>query len=324
LILPDNHYLESWQADSDVPYTLDSHFGVGQPVIKPIGDTKPSVEFILELSRAIGGHMTRSLPFQDYPSVIRWAAGKLFESGRGSMQGESDRAWLAYLGKRGWIDPRHKTSEEFWHHLIQQGAWVDTIRKEVFLGEAFDTPSGKFEFYMQGLKQEFEKYAPEEALLERLNIKARGDEVYLPHHEPARFAGDEFEYMYHLIPFDINIVGDGTPTNSPLLMEMVGFRHYVRWDSWAEINPETARLVGVSDGDWIWLESPVGKVKVRARIYSGAHPDMVNVPMGLGHTALGRYTKDRGINPNTLLVKDADMLSGVPATSGTRVKIYKA
>lgn len=177
---------------------------------------------------------------------------------------------------------------------------------------------------MQGLKQVLAKHASGEGQLERLKIMARGDEVYLPHHEPARFAGDEFEYFYYLNPFEINIVGDGTPTNSPLLMEMVGFRQYIRWDSWAEINPETAKEVGVSDGDWIWLESPVGKEKVRARIYSGAHPDMVNIPMGLGHTALGRFTKNRGINPNTLLVKDVDTLSGVPARSGTRVKIYKA
>lgn len=324
LILPDSHYLESWQADFDVPYTLDSHFGVGQPVIKPIGNTKPSVEFILELAGALGGTITRSLPFQDYPSVIRWAAGKLFESGRGSMQGEVDRAWLAYLGKRGWIDPRYKTFEEFWQDLLQQGAWVDTIRRQVFLKDAFDTPSKKFEFYMQGLKQALAKHGSGEAQLEQLRITARGDAVYLPHHEPARFSGDEFEYLYYLNPFEINIVGDGTATNSPLLMEMIGFRQYVRWDSWAEISPETAREVGVSDGDWIWLESPVGKEKVRARVYSGAHPDMVNVPVGLGHTALGRYTKNRGINPNTLLVKDLDMLSGVPARSGTRVKIYKA
>jgi hypothetical protein len=51
---------------------------------------------------------------------------------------------------------------------------------------------------------------------------------------------------------------------------------------------------------------------------------MVYLPVGLGHTALGRYTKNRGINPNILLVKDFDLLSGVPAKLGTRVKIYKA
>ncbi len=324
LILPDNHYLESWQEDFDVPYTSYNHFGVGRPVIKPIGNTKSAVDCILKLSDALGGTLTRSLPFPDYSSVIRWAAGKLFESRRGGIQGETNEAWLEYLNKRGWVAHRYETFKDFWQELIQQGGWVDTIRKQIFLKDAFDTPSKKFEFYMQGLKEELEKYNTGEVQLEQLKITARGDEIYLPHHEPARFAGDEFKYPYHLIPYEINTVGDGTPTNSPLLMEMVGFRHYIRWDSWAEIDPETAERIGVSEGDWVWIESPTGKAMIRARIYSGVQPDMVNVPVGLGHTAIGRFSKNRGINPYTLLVKDFDMLSGVPATSGTRVRIYKA
>jgi anaerobic selenocysteine-containing dehydrogenase len=337
LILPDNLYLESWQEDFDVPYSHFDYFGVGQPAIKPIGDTKPTGDFILGLAKALDGTITRSLPFKDYFSVIQWAAKMVFESGRGTMMGEFDEAWLEYLVERGWQHPRHKTFEEFWPHLVQQGAWVDAIPRQVFLKDAFDTPSKKFEFYMLGLEQELEKHVQSAdqsnhasagstlgEMLEHLKIRARGDAIYLPHHEPVRFAGDEFEYPYHLIPYEINITGDGTVTNSPLLLEMVGFRHYIRWDSWVEINPETAKEAGVSEGDWIWIESPVGKVRLRARIYPGAHPDMVNIPIGLGHTALGRYTKNRGINPNILLVKDFDLMSGVPAKLGTRVKIYKA
>jgi anaerobic selenocysteine-containing dehydrogenase len=337
LILPDNLYLENWQVDFDVPYTYFDHFGVGQPVIKPIGDTKPTGQFILELASALGGTITGSLPFPDYFSVIQWAAKRLFESGRGTMQGEFDEAWLEYLGKRGWVHPRHKTFEGFWQHLIQQGGWVDAVPRPVFLRNAFDTPSKKFEFYMLGLEKEFKKLAQSASrlmgtsvqfalgeMLKDLKVEARGDAIYLPHHEPVRFAGDEFDYPYYLIPYEINIVGDGTPSNSPMLLEMVGFRQYVRWDSWVEINPETAREIGVSEGDWIWVESPIGKVKGRVKIYPGTHPDMVNIPLGLGHTALGRFTKNRGINPNGILVKDFDLMSGVPAKLGTRVKIYKA
>ncbi|HEA66750.1 MAG TPA: hypothetical protein ENI07_08020, partial [Desulfobacterales bacterium] len=304
LILPDNLYLESWQADFDVPYTYFDHFGMGQPVIKPIGNTKPTGDFILEIAKALGGNVSRSLPFQDYFSVTQWAAKKVFESGRGTMLGEFDEAWLEYLEKRGWRHPRHKTFDGFWQHLIQQGVWVDAVPRRVFLKNAFDTPSKKFEFYMLGLKQEFEKHVRSAGrsdhasvqfalgeMLNQLKIQARGDAVYLPHHEPPRFAGDEFEYPYHLIPYEINVVGDGTVTNSPILLEMIGFRQYVRWDSWVEINPEEAEEIGVSGGDWIWVESPVGKVKVRVRVYAGTHPDAVNLPIGLGHTALGRYAK---------------------------------
>lgn len=324
LVLPDSHYLESWQADFDVPYTPFNHFSVGAPVIEPIGHTKPAVESILKLAQAVGGTTSRSLPFPDYLSVIQWAAKKLFQSGQGGIHGERDEAWMEFLRKRGWIDRPYKVFEKFWQALVQKGGWVDTAHSQAFLQHAFDTPSKKFEFYSQTLKQKLEKDMLGESQLERLKIKARGDEVYLPHHEPPRYAGDEFKYGYYLIPYEISTVGDGTPTNSPLLMEMIGFRQYVRWDTWAEINPETARRIGVSEGDWIWIESAFGKVKVLARIFAGAQPDAVNIPVGLGHTALGRFSKNRGVNPLTLLAQDFDMLSGAPAKSGTRVNIYKA
>jgi anaerobic selenocysteine-containing dehydrogenase len=325
LVLPESLYLESWQVDFQVPYTYFDHFGVGQPVIKPITNTKPTPDFILELAKALGGKISRSLPFQDYLSVIHWAAKEVYESERGTVtRGAFDDAWVRYLGRRGWWYPRHKTFEGFWKDLVNQGAWVDPVPRRVFLKNAFDTPSRKFEFFMLGLRQELERRDLGKDQLEHLKIQARGDAVYLPHYEAPRFAGDEFEYFYYLFPFDINIVGEGAAADSPLLLEMVGFRQYLRWESWAEINPEAAEEIGVSEGDLIWIESPVGKAMVRVHIYSGAQPELVNVPVGLGHTAVGRFTRHRGINPNTLLVKDLDRLSGIPTRSGTRVKIYKA
>ena len=63
---------------------------------------------------------------------------------------------------------------------------------------------------------------------------------------------------------------------------------------------------------------------VRPAIARWTQPDTVTVPLGLGHTALGRFAKNIGINPNTLLARDFDRLSGVPSKLGTRVKIYRA
>jgi len=107
-------------------------------------------------------------------------------------------------------------------------------------------------------------------------------------------------------------------------LEMIGFRQYIRWDSWIEINPETAKEIGISDGDAVWIESTVGKLKVQAHLYAGAHPNTVSVPIGLGHTAFGRITKFRGINPHAIMANDVDRLSGIASTMNTRVKIYKA
>ncbi len=189
---------------------------------------------------------------------------------------------------------------------------------------------------MLGLKKELEKYAQQEARLNHtsvefvlgsmtnnLKLTARGDVIYLPHHEPQRFAGNEFDYPFYLIPYEINVFGNGAAANSPMLLEMSGFRQYVRWDSWVEIHPEAARAVGIKDGDRVWIESPAGRVRVRVRVFAGTQSDMIHFPVGLGHTAVGRYAKDKGANPNSILVNDFDLMSGIPSKLGTRVRIYR-
>ncbi len=50
-----------------------------------------------------------------------------------------------------------------------------------------------------------------------------------------------------------------------------------------QIHPETAQPLGVSDGDWVWLETPQVKgerVKLKARITTDVHPKMVHAYHG--------------------------------------------
>lgn len=119
-------------------------------------------------------------------------------------------------------------------------------------------------------------------------------------------------------------LGGGGKANQPWLMEILGPHVHMRWDSWVEINPQTAQGLGVKDGDWVWVESPLGKIKVRAKLYPGAMPSVVNIPYGLGHKAYGRWAKGRGVNPNEVLISQHDPLGGPAAYGSTRVKVYKA
>ena len=43
-----------------------------------------------------------------------------------------------------------------------------------------------------------------------------------------------------------------------------------------EVNPETAATLGISDGDWVSVESPHGKVRLMANLFDGIAPDVVN------------------------------------------------
>lgn len=47
-------------------------------------------------------------------------------------------------------------------------------------------------------------------------------------------------------------------------------------DPLVEIHPDTASSLGICDGDWVWVESPVARVKMRAKLFEGIMPDVVN------------------------------------------------
>jgi anaerobic selenocysteine-containing dehydrogenase len=34
-----------------------------------------------------------------------------------------------------------------------------------------------------------------------------------------------------------------------------------------QMHPETAKELGIEDGDWVWIESPRGKVKQKCKFY---------------------------------------------------------
>ena len=99
----------------------------------------------------------------------------------------------------------------------------------------------------------------------RVKIEGKGDKVFLPHFEKPRSVGDEKEYPFHLINYKLMTTAEGRGANQPFLQEILGPHLKERWDSWVEINPETAREMGIKDGDLIWVESKVGKVKSKGK-----------------------------------------------------------
>lgn len=46
-------------------------------------------------------------------------------------------------------------------------------------------------------------------------------------------------------------------------------------DPIVEIHPETAKKHGIKEGDWVWIESPRGRVRQRARLNNGIDPRVV-------------------------------------------------
>ena len=308
LILPDHTPLERWQDD---PLFLNNGFsvlGIRQPVIEPLYQTKSTGDVLLHITKSLGGELRKALPWNDFKEILIYGLKGIFEAKRGDIFGlQFDEAWTRLLQKGGWWAPSYKTFEEFWKSLQEKGGWWDPIYDFGEWDRIFKTPSKKFQFYAQGLKGR--------------DLK---NSSLLPHWEEPKKTIDEKEYPLRLHIFKTMSLTGGRNANQPWLQEIVGPHLFERWKTWVEMNPETAKQLGVSDRDWVWVESPHGRIKVKARLYKGAMPEVVNIPFGLGHRSGGRWAAGLGANPYRLLQDHLDPLTGQPIHGTTRVKIYKA
>jgi molybdopterin-containing oxidoreductase family iron-sulfur binding subunit len=115
---------------------------------------------------------------------------------------------------------------------------------------------------------------------------------------------------------------DGRGANKRWLQETPDVVSLGVWGSWVEVNPQTARRlgiemgrvgrrshrVGVEAGQILELSTAAGSIVAPALVYPGLAPDTVSLQFGQGHAAYGRYAADRGANAFQLL---SEQLSGI-------------
>ncbi len=315
LVLPDHTPLERWQDD---PLFLNTGFpvlGIRQPVIEPLYQTTSTGDVLLHLAKLLGGEFQHAFPWNDFKEVMFDGLKGVFEAKRGDVFGlQFDEAWTRLLQKGGWWAPSYKTFDEFSKLIQERGGWWDPLYDFGESERIFRTSSKKFELYANGLK----RTAPPPLL------KSDGDSSFLPHWEEPKKTDDEKTFPLHLHIFKTMTVTGSRNANQPWLSENFGHHLFERWTTWAEIHPHTAKELGISNGDRIWVESKFGKIQTKARLYQGAMPNVINIPFGLGHSSGGRWAKGLGANPYQLLGDDLDPLTGNPIQRSTRIKIYKA
>ncbi len=95
------------------------------------------------------------------------------------------------------------------------------------------------------------------------------------------------------------------------------------WNSWVEINLQEAMRLGIRTGDIVRVTGPGGSVEAPAVPTPGLHPQVIAMPIGQGHTAMGRNASGRGTNPLAMLAANVDTQTGALAYGGAQVKIQK-
>ena len=66
-----------------------------------------------------------------------------------------------------------------------------------------------------------------------------------------------------------------TPTFFHTENRMVPWLREIRPDPTVEIHPETAWKHGIKEGQWVYIESPRGRIKMRAKLYDGIDPRVI-------------------------------------------------
>jgi len=71
-----------------------------------------------------------------------------------------------------------------------------------------------------------------------------------------------------------------TPTYFHTAGRMIPLLREIRPDPIVEVHPDTAKKHGIEDGQWIYIESPRGGIKQRAKLYDGIDPRVVTSEHG--------------------------------------------
>jgi len=294
LVLPDHTYLERREIVEPAPSSGQPIVGLRQPVVPPRHDTLATGDVVVRLAHALGPAVSGAFPWPDYQAAL----AELIKANETGKPGLTER-------------------------LTKTGVWSGDQEFERW-GEAFATPSRRFEFYSQTIASRLATHFPTtpalDAHLASRGVLTRGDDLCLPHWEPAQFAGDPGVYPFVLDPHRGINYAEGGFRHLPWLRELPA-SGLSAWAEVVEVNPGDAMRLGVHEGDSIWIESPAGQRRVRVLVHPETAVGTIGLP--LGHGPWPPTPGDAGTGGHGVLVALSDPLAGILAHQATRVRVRK-
>ncbi len=140
---------------------------------------------------------------------------------------------------------------------------------------------------------------------------------------PVQFNGDANTYPFYLHLFLSDLLSDTREANIPWLQGAPDPMTTIAWQTWVEINPQTARQLKLNIGDIVKVTSPEGEIEAMVYTTPAIRPDTVAVAFGQGHVNTGRYATggNRSGNAMHLVGAQADSSSGGFTWANLRAKI---
>ncbi len=354
LVLPDTTYLERHDVMSMLDRPISEFDGpvdsVRVPVVPPPAGCKPFQDVLIELAGRLklpaftDGDGTRR--YRDYPdfilryetepgSGIGFLAGWRGSGGEKFMHGEPNpRQWEMYAQNNCVFHHRLPPSYQYmrnWNRGYME--WAQRVRIRRFgdpvILQLYSEVLQKFRLAADG---KWGRRRPPERL--RTRIKTYFDPLPFYYEPLERQATDGTRYPLAAV------------TQRPMAM-------YHSWDSqnaWLRqihahnhlyVNPRTAAAQGIGDGDWIWVESPWGRVRCLAKLSEAVEPGTVWTWNAIGKQPgawqlapganearkgflLNHLISDRLRSPEGLEMSNSDPITGQAGWYDVRVRIYKA
>ena len=168
----------------------------------------------------------------------------------------------------------------------------------------FGTPSKKIELYAAGLKEK--GYDP------------------VPRWAAPRSTTSN-DYPYHFLIYRRPWERMTQSQNDPILAEFCA-------ENCATLNRQMGEKLGISEGDYVWIQSPTSRIKAKAHLSEGIRPDCVAVDHGFGHwspalsVAYGKGSNEGDLVPSQTVAQQVEI--GCPGAGAAMedvvVQVYKA
>ena len=141
----------------------------------------------------------------------------------------------------------------------EKGFLKGTMEYKKYKEKGFSTPTRKLEFYS--------------TILEKWGYDPLPEYREVPE-SPISNPRLAKEYPYILI------TGARIPFFFHSEHRMIPMLRKLHHDPLMEIHPETAETLSIKDGDWVYIETPRGRTKQKAKITTGIHPLVVHAEHG--------------------------------------------
>jgi thiosulfate reductase/polysulfide reductase chain A len=322
LVLPGTTYLERY--DTVTRGLTWPIVALRQPVVKPIFGQLSEPEIFMELGKrlglvdASGEKVYENLTFEEYfDKRLKGSTAKLGLQEIKKLPGAvwRDEKGTRYNKFRAKLDVSDRKDIEITDGIVyelekdQAGNIIPDGKKNpigaVVDGEYFvgvNNPSRRFDFVTQRLKDKKDFFG---RVLSGL-----------PEYWEREWKYSK-EYPLSIVSWRQASHTHTRTFNNPYLMGIKNSNPLL-------INSKTALMLGIKDGDEIWIESPHQKDKGVAKVVEGMHPEVVGFQHGFGHWGFGKVAQGKGTGTGQFNLPKADYIAGQAIHKEVYVKVYKA